>query len=199
MRCQPVRPALNAQVEPGSGGVKPGRLLGWRDVLGRGIVRQVRWRPNYFREICRVLDSPLVPSGSPMHLPGTESACLVGGSIVRNLITDSDSSPQAFECADCDLIYPDECVKCKRTHRILKATDDPMASKELARWISGELRTPEQGFDALRDFVETQNIARFKALLETELLPHERKVLIQLLGEEEARHAETNKAKRKRA
>jgi hypothetical protein len=141
----------------------------------------------------------LVPSGSPMHLLGTESARLVGGSIVRNPTTDSDSSPQVFACADCDLIYPDECAKCKRTHRILKAADDPMASKELARWISGELRTPEQGFDALRDFVETQNIAHFKALLETEVHPYERRVLIQLLGEEEARHAETSKAKRKQA
>lgn len=112
---------------------------------------------------------------------------------MRNSIADSDSSPLVFERTDCDLVFSDESGKCKRTYGILKATDDPMASKELRRWISGELRAPEQGLDALRDFVETQNIARFRALLETEMLPHERKVLIQLLAEEEAKHAKTIK------
>jgi hypothetical protein len=29
----PARPALNAPVERGLGAIKPGRLLGWRDVL----------------------------------------------------------------------------------------------------------------------------------------------------------------------
>ncbi len=41
----------------------------------------------------------------------------------------------------------------------------------------------------MQNFVETQNIARFKVLLETESDPDKRRVIKQLLAEEEAKHA----------
>lgn len=100
---------------------------------------------------------------------------------------------------DCDLVLTGECAKCERAHSMLKGGDDPMASDDLARWMRGGLSAPKHGYDALRDFVETQNIARFRALLKTETRPQERKVLVQLLADEEARHTETVKSKRKQA
>ena len=39
----------------------------------------------------------------------------------------------------------------------------------------------------MQSFMETQNIARFKLLLETETHPDKRKILLQLLAEEEAK------------
>ena len=48
------------------------------------------------------------------------------------------------------------------------------------------------------DFVETENIARYKTLLETETHPDKRQILIRLLADEEVKHAvriaATNKA-----
>ena len=41
----------------------------------------------------------------------------------------------------------------------------------------------------LANFVENQNIARFMALLETEDHPDKRRILIQLLTDEEAKNA----------
>lgn len=41
----------------------------------------------------------------------------------------------------------------------------------------------------MHNFIETQNIARFKALLETETDPDKRRIIKQLLAEEEAKHA----------
>ena len=40
----------------------------------------------------------------------------------------------------------------------------------------------------LTNFVETQNIARFRALLAVESHPDKRKILIELLAQEEAKH-----------
>ncbi len=42
--------------------------------------------------------------------------------------------------------------------------------------------------DPLANFVETQNIARFRALLAVENHPDKRKILIELLAQEEAKH-----------
>lgn len=42
---------------------------------------------------------------------------------------------------------------------------------------------------ALATYIETQNIARFQALLETETVPDKRKVLALLLEQEKAKHA----------
>lgn len=39
----------------------------------------------------------------------------------------------------------------------------------------------------MKSFIETQNISRFKLLLETETHPDKRKILLQLLAEEEAK------------
>ncbi|MEO8317657.1 MAG: hypothetical protein ABJA75_02865 [Bradyrhizobium sp.] len=41
---------------------------------------------------------------------------------------------------------------------------------------------------AQANFIETQNIARFKSLLQTEAHPDKRKILTLLLAEEEAKH-----------
>jgi chromosomal replication initiation ATPase DnaA len=41
--------------------------------------------------------------------------------------------------------------------------------------------------DELANFVETQNIARFRALLETETHPDKREILIRLLQQEQAK------------
>jgi hypothetical protein len=49
-----------------------------------------------------------------------------------------------------------ECANCKRTHRIFKGSDDPLSSKELARWIGGELRRPVRASDVFLKFVETE-------------------------------------------
>lgn len=46
----------------------------------------------------------------------------------------------------------------------------------------------------MQNFIETENIARFKALLVTENDPHKRDTLLKLLEAEEAKHAETIKA-----
>jgi hypothetical protein len=77
---------------------------------------------------------------------------------------------------DCDMVFSGECANCERTHSILKAGDDPMASKELARWIGGELSEPEKGQDALLNYAETENIARFKALPKNEAHPDKRRI-----------------------
>jgi hypothetical protein len=42
--------------------------------------------------------------------------------------------------------------------------------------------------DALANFVETRNIAHFRALLAVENHPDKRKILIELLAQEEAKH-----------
>ncbi len=42
--------------------------------------------------------------------------------------------------------------------------------------------------DPLANFVETQNIARFRALLAAETHPDKRKVLTELWAQEEAKH-----------
>jgi hypothetical protein len=89
---------------------------------------------------------------------------------------------------DCGHLFSRECVNCERAHSILKAGNDPLASKELARWIEGGLSGPEQGSDALLDFAETENITHSKALVETETHPDKRKILFELLSEEEAKH-----------
>ena len=39
----------------------------------------------------------------------------------------------------------------------------------------------------MQSFIETQNIVHFKRLLETETQPDKRKILLQLLAEEEAK------------
>lgn len=49
----------------------------------------------------------------------------------------------------------------------------------------------------MQNFIETQNIARFKALLETEADPERRRVIQQLLAEEEAKHAARIAAERR--
>lgn len=41
----------------------------------------------------------------------------------------------------------------------------------------------------MQSFIETHNIAHFKLLLETETHPDKRKILLQLLAEEEAKRA----------
>lgn len=43
--------------------------------------------------------------------------------------------------------------------------------------------------NALASFVETQNIARFRALLETETHPDKRNILLRLLQQEEVKRA----------
>jgi hypothetical protein len=43
--------------------------------------------------------------------------------------------------------------------------------------------------NALANFIETENIAYFSKLLKTEAHPDKRRILIQLLAEEEAKHA----------
>jgi hypothetical protein len=43
--------------------------------------------------------------------------------------------------------------------------------------------------DKMADYIETQNIAYYKTLLETEAHPDKRKTLIELLAQEEAKHA----------
>ena len=43
--------------------------------------------------------------------------------------------------------------------------------------------------NALANFIETENIAYFGKLLKTEVHPHKRRILIQLLAEEEVKHA----------
>lgn len=49
----------------------------------------------------------------------------------------------------------------------------------------------------MQDFIETENIARFKVLLETEANPEKRRVLKQLLADEEAKHAARRAAERR--
>jgi len=54
----------------------------------------------------------------------------------------------------------------------------------------------------MQSFIETQNIAHFKLLLETETHPDKRKILLQLLAEEEAKrtaHVEAERAQNWRA
>ena len=49
----------------------------------------------------------------------------------------------------------------------------------------------------MKSFIETRNISRFKLLLETETHPDKRKILLQLLAEEEAKriaHVEAERA-----
>lgn len=41
----------------------------------------------------------------------------------------------------------------------------------------------------MEDFVETENIARFKTILETEVNPDRRTIVTRLLAEEEAKRA----------
>lgn len=43
--------------------------------------------------------------------------------------------------------------------------------------------------NTLANFIETENIAYFGKLLKTEVHPDKRRILIQLLAEEEAKHA----------
>ena len=43
--------------------------------------------------------------------------------------------------------------------------------------------------DKMADYIETQNIAYYKTLLETEAHPDKRETLIELLAQEEAKHA----------
>jgi hypothetical protein len=83
----------------------------------------------------------------------------------------SHGPPPVFQCLGCDLLFYDQCANCERIHSILKSGDDPIASKELARWIGGELREPEHGSDVLRDFFDTENIAHLNALLVAETHP----------------------------
>jgi len=47
--------------------------------------------------------------------------------------------------------------------------------------------------DRLTNFVETQNIARFRALLAEETHPDKRRILIQLLAEAEQKHMTASK------
>ena len=54
----------------------------------------------------------------------------------------------------------------------------------------------------MQSFIETQNIAHFKLLLETETHPDKRKIPLQLLAEEEAKraaHVEAERAQNWRA
>ena len=54
----------------------------------------------------------------------------------------------------------------------------------------------------MQSFIETQNIVHFKHLLETEIHPDKRKILLQLLAEEEAKliaHVEVERAQNWRA
>ena len=50
----------------------------------------------------------------------------------------------------------------------------------------------------MQSFIETQNIAHFKLLLETETHPDKRKILLQLLAEEEAKRTAHVEAERGR-
>jgi hypothetical protein len=53
-----------------------------------------------------------------------------------------DSTKHQFNdqnCVDCDRILSSECVSCERRHPMLKALEDPMASKTLMRWMEGSL------------------------------------------------------------
>jgi hypothetical protein len=69
------------------------------------------------------------------------------------------------------LLFSDQCANCERTHSILKTGDDPIASKELARWMGGELAHAEHSSDALLKFAEEENMAYLTALLEAEAIP----------------------------
>jgi hypothetical protein len=54
----------------------------------------------------------------------------------------------------------------------------------------------------MQSFTETQNIVHFKRLLETEIHPDKRKILLRLLAEEEAKlvaHVEAERARKWRA
>jgi hypothetical protein len=49
----------------------------------------------------------------------------------------------------------------------------------------------------MQDFIENANIVHFQKLLKSELDPTKREILIRLLGEEEAKHAETIRTARR--
>ena len=36
-----------------------------------------------------------------------------------------------------------ECAICNRVHEILAAYEDPMKSKDLGRWLQGDLHSPK--------------------------------------------------------
>jgi len=101
----------------------------------------------------------------------------------------SHGPPPPYQCQWCDLLFSDQCAHCERTHSILKSGDDPIASKELARWIGGELGASEHGSDALLKFAEEENVSHVIALLEGEIHPDKRKTLIELLADQEPQHA----------
>lgn len=55
---------------------------------------------------------------------------------------EGEHPPMLFKCEDCDHVLGGLCARCERAAAQRRTLKDPMASKEMLRWIEGDLHAP---------------------------------------------------------